>query len=410
MKKKKKEKLIKYEIEWITGRKFSKKSYRYLYTLAANENVIRAAYRRMKKGKTKRKDVQNIENNLSEWVKKIQEIILNTKPSGWKVESPEKKFSPVNHYPRIIQESGKTRVIYVPDVVELWIQHIIVLVLEPVICRSSYEHSYSSFPRRGSLRGKQAISRWIKSGNGVRNFAQCDIRHFYDHVKWKTVREKLEKRIHDRFFLHLMDVCMTHYPNRLPLGFYLSQWMANFLLQELDHDIKQKLGVSHYVRYMDNFTMADSSKKKLHEAILYIKRWLGKRGLKIKGDWQVFRFDYTKKNGKKTGRRVSAMGWLFYRNRTVMRKHIMIHVAHTARKLGRKKLNGKKYPLSLCRKLISLMGWVKHSDTYEFYLMYIKTYVDIGKIKHIISEQKKKEIREGRKRERMEKGIVQCVS
>lgn len=401
----KKEKKI-FDIETITGKWKKKKSYRYLYKMACNKEVIRMAYKRMCKGKTKRFEIMEIEKDFEPWVDKIQKIIINTKPKGWTVDRPELCFYPKEHFPKIIKECGKCRVIYVPDTIELWIQHIIVLILEPIICRSSYEHSYSSFPGRGALKGKQALCRWIKSGKGIRNFAQCDIRHFYDHVKYKIVRKKLEKKVHDRLFMHMIDVCMTHFPNRLPLGFYLSQWLANFMFEELDHDIKQNLGISHYVRYMDNFTMADNSKKNLHKAIAYIKQWLGRHRLKLKGDWQVFRFDYTKKSGEKTGRRVSAMGWLFYRNRTVVRKHIMLHVVRASAHIGRLQAAGKKYPESLCRRILSLMGWIKHSDTYLCYLMHIKPNVSIRKLKKIIS----KIDRRNNKGAGMESGTMCCAA
>ena len=67
------------------------------------------------------------EENLDTWVKKIQEIILNTKPDGWQTD-PQKRFKPVKHNPVIIKEFGKTRVVYVPTMVELWIQHVIVMI------------------------------------------------------------------------------------------------------------------------------------------------------------------------------------------------------------------------------------------------------------------------------------------
>ena len=70
--------------------------------------------------------------------------------------------------------------------------------------------------------------------------------------------------------MYLIDVCLTWFPDKLPLGFYLSQWLANFLLQELDFLIKCKLKIAHFIRYMDNFTMADDNKKKLHMAIIFI--------------------------------------------------------------------------------------------------------------------------------------------
>lgn len=364
---------FKYDIEKETGIPWKKKkSYRYLYTLACQKGVILRAFKRMKRGKSDRKDIQMVEEDLDGWVEKIQKIIQNTKPAGWKVENPELEFKPPKHNPVIIKEAGKTRVIYVPTMVELWIQHVIVLILEPIIQGSSYHHSYSSFPKRGSHRGMKAMKRWIQSGKGIRNFAQCDIRHFYDHAKYKFIRPKLLKRIKDALFMYLIDVCLTWFPDKLPLGFYLSQWLANFLLQELDFLIKCKLKIAHFIRYMDNFTMADDNKKKLHMAIIFIKQWLGKIRLKMKGDWQVFRFEYIKKNGRRTGREVSAMGWLFYRNRVIIRKHTLIHIARIARKLNKKKMEKKKYPLRLCKGFISLMGWITHSDTYEWYLMYIK--------------------------------------
>lgn len=211
--------ILKYDIEKVTGIPWKKKkSYRYLYRLACREDVIKKAFKRMRKGKTKRKDFQMAEENLDAWVKKIQEIILNTKPDGWQTD-PQKRFKPVKHNPVIIKEFGKTRVVYVPTMVELWIQHVIVMILEPIIARSSYPMSFSSFPGRGSLKGQRAIRRWIESGKGIRNFAQADIRHFYSHIQYKIVRKKLERRVKDNFFLHLIDVCMTYFPKEMPLGF-----------------------------------------------------------------------------------------------------------------------------------------------------------------------------------------------
>ena len=378
--------ILKYDIEKVTGIPWKKKkSYRYLYRLACREDVIKKAFKRMRKGKTKRKDFQMAEENLDAWVKKIQEIILNTKPDGWQTD-PQKRFKPVKHNPVIIKEFGKTRVVYVPTMVELWIQHVIVMILEPIIAGSSYPMSFSSFPGRGSLKGQRAIRRWIESGKGIRNFAQADIRHFYSHIQYKIVRKKLERRVKDNFFLHLIDVCMTYFPKEMPLGFYLSQWLANFMLQELDYDIKCKLKIAHHVRYMDNYTLADDNKKKLHQALLYIRQVLGKMRLRMKSDWQVFRFEYTKKNGKKTGRCVSAMGWLFYRSKVLIRKRILLHVERIARKLHKKEENGQRFPLGLCRGFVSLLGWITHSETYDWYLIHIKELVNVRKIKRIISK------------------------
>ena len=138
-------------------------------------------------------------------------MLINTKPKGWHVEHPELAFKPKMHKPITIREAGKTRTIYVPSVVEQWVHHIIILILEPILRGSAYAHTYASFPKRGSHKGKKAISRWIHRGKGIRNHAVCDIRHFYDHVRYSIVRKKLQKRVHDNFFLHLIDVSMRQF-------------------------------------------------------------------------------------------------------------------------------------------------------------------------------------------------------
>lgn len=396
-----------YEIEKVTGIKWVKKrSYRYLYQLACRKDVIRAAFFKMKRKKSKRKDIQMAEADLDNWVEKIRQIIVNTKPKDWNVEHPELAFKPPRHNPVRVKERGKFRLIYVPTMVELWIQHVIVLVLEPIIYGSSYAHSYSSFPNRGGLKGKRALSRWIRSGKGIRNFAQCDIRHFYGHIRLKVILQKLSKRVHDRLFLHLIAVCLTHFQRQIPLGFYLSQWFANFILQDLDNGLKNDMKAAHVIRYLDNITISDNSKKKLHACIAYVKRYLGKIGLRIKRDWQVFRFEYVKKNGKITGRPVSAMGWMFHRDRTTLRKNNIIHLSRVARKLHRCKEEKKRFPLKTCRSFASLMGWVKHSDVYDWYLEHVKPLVRYKTIKKIISKHDKEEA----KNARMEKRAVPCAA
>jgi len=46
------------------------------------------------------------------------------------------------------------------------------------------------------------------------------------------------------------------------------------------------------------------------------------------------------------------------------------------------------------------MGWFKYTNSHDCYLLYIKPYVNIGKLKKIISKLDKEE----RRNDRMEKG------
>ena len=74
------------------------------------------------------------------------------------------------------------------------------------------------------------------------------------------------------------------------IGAYFSQWFANTTLQPLDHALRERgPEVTHYLRYMDNFTLYARSKRQLDRAIKMIEDWLRAHDLTIKGDWQKFR-------------------------------------------------------------------------------------------------------------------------
>lgn len=79
----------------------------------------------------------------------------------------------------------------------------------------------------------------------------------------------------------------------VPLGYFTSQWFGNFYLKALDHYIKEELHAEHYMRYMDDMVILGKSKKKLHKIHAAIETYLNDNlDLEIKGDWQVFRFEY----------------------------------------------------------------------------------------------------------------------
>lgn len=62
------------------------------------------------------------------------------------------------------------------------------------------------------------------------------------------------------------------------------------MLQPLDHLIRESgLKISHYLRYMDNFTIYARSKRALDKVIRLIDGWLREHGMELNGNWQKFR-------------------------------------------------------------------------------------------------------------------------
>lgn len=139
--------------------------------------------------------------------------------------------------------------------------------------------------------------------------------------KWRDINEPL----------WLCDAIMEY---GVLIGAFFSAWFLHLTLQPLDLMIHQKqYGVSHYLRQMDNFTIFGSNKRKLRKLLEDIKKWLAEIGMKIKGNWQIFRVGFTpkverahqalpkKKQRHRRPRLPSALGYRFGHGYTILRKH-----------------------------------------------------------------------------------------
>lgn len=353
------------------------KTYKYLYQKMLDEDIILQAYRKLRKGKTKRTEIKYIDNHLDEEIQKMKAMLENSKPC--EVEHPELAFKPVYHKPKIIKEHGKERTIYMPEIREQWVHHIIILVLEPTVLSTAHPNACGSYPNRGAHYGKRIIEKWMRDCRSTQYFAKIDIRHFYDSINHKVLFRELENHIKDDWFLHVVKLCLSQFKKGLPLGFYISQWLANYMLEPLDKMVANSN--EKYIRYMDDMVFFDQSVKQLKTMVNNISSMLGNRFyLKLKGNFQVTRFSF-----KKAGRPLDFMGFVFYRNKTIMRKQIMLNATRLAKKIYKVKQKGYRIYKRWISGLLSYIGWFSHTDSYNCYLKYIKPYLGIGNLKRIIS-------------------------
>ena len=383
------------------------KEYKYLYQQMLKDDVIRKAYKKLRKGKTKRKEIQYIDAHLDDEVQKTYDMILNTKPEGVDVPHPELAYKPKKRTPKIIFEHGKRRKIYMPEIHEQWLHHIIVLVLEPIITATAYPCSCGSFPKRGAHYGKRQIERWLlHDPKRTRCFAKMDIRHFYDSIRLKILMKELAIRIKDDWFLYIIGLCLQGFNKGIPLGFYISQWLANYLLEPLDRLITEVLGLPKLQRYMDDIVIFASSKKVLQRAIVEIRKMLGQRfRLKLKHNYQVCKF-YYEKGKRKIGRALDFMGFIFYRTKTLIRKNIMLSATRLAKKMERSKEANRGYFHRHIEAMLSYMGWFTCTDTYDCYQSRIKPYIHVGRLKKIISKIKRSQNHEGMDQGKMLRGAA----
>lgn len=364
------------------------KSYNHLYEEVISEKNRLEAVRLAKHSRRIKKAVRKTGKTDEEIAKEAEKWIINFKND---------KHTPIAIHDGITQ---KERIIVVPTMRELIVQHALINVLKPIFMKGMYQHSYASLPKRGAHAGKKVIEKWIRNdGKNCKYCLKMDIRHFFDSVPHDILKERIVKIIHDekilKILLDIVDVTETG----LPLGFYTSQWLSNWYLTPLDHYIKQKLKARHYMRYMDDMVIFDSNKRKLHRIRKGIDEYLRKElGLELKDDWQVFRFSYIK-NGKEYGRDLDYMGFRFHRNRTTLRRSIMLKASRKAKRISKK----EKPSIYEARQMLSYLGWVNTTDTYGFYLKHIKPHVEFQKLKRRLSIAARRKKKNGMETGRIKK-------
>ena len=146
----------------------------------------------------------------------------------------------------------------------------------------------------------------------------------------------------------------------IPIGSYLSQFLANFYLSYFDHWLKEDKKMKYVVRYMDDIVVLHKSKEALHtlkrEMDIYL--WTNLK-LKIKNNWQVFPVE---------SRGVDFVGFRQFHDFCLLRKR-------TAKAFKRKMRNiAKKKEISYSEycTINSYSGWLKLCDGYRFRQKYLK--------------------------------------
>lgn len=141
-------------------------------------------------------------------------------------------------------------------------------------------HCCGSIRGWGTKRGKEAVERWMeKDLKGIKYEFSGDVYHFYNSLKPDMAR--IRQRFKDR---RVLDLIWRIVKAGVLIGAYPSPWFANTVLQPLDQLIRQSGLCAHYVRYMDNLTATGLKKLRF-----VVEEWLNGHGLRLKGDWQIFK-------------------------------------------------------------------------------------------------------------------------
>lgn len=293
------------------------------------ENLI-VADGKAQKGKSKNYGVLTHNKNKESNIMKLH-TMLNDKTYRTSEYDIFKVYEP--------KEREVYRLPYFPDRIT---HHAIMNVLEPVFVSVFTADTYSCIKGRGIHKASFAVRKALRNESETTYCLKLDIKKFYPSVDHDILKSLLRKKFKDKDLLWLLDEIIDSAAG-IPIGNYLSQYLANFYLTYFDHWIKEEKQVKYYFRYADDLVILSGSKEYLHQLLKEIEYYLSnKLELTVKDNWQVFPVK---------SRGIDFVGYKHFHSHTLLRKSIKKRFARMLKRNPR------------CESIASYKGWLKHCNS-----------------------------------------------
>lgn len=326
------------------------KRYGNLFEKITNLDNILLAHKRARRDKSHYKEVKMVDKNPEFYARQIKNELEN---ESYKVG--EYKYSRIN-------DKGKERELmklpYYPDRIIQWA---IMLQVEPIFIKQMIDQTCASIPSRGIHSAYHFIQKYVEDKNESKYCLKLDIRHFYQSIDQNILKGMLKGIFKDQKLLRLLFKIVDSYPENkgIPIGSYLSQYLGNIYLKELDHFIKENLHCKRYVRYMDDMVILGSSKEQLHIIRHEIEKYLNQNlHLELKNNYQIFP-TFT--------RGIDFVGYRFFGEYTLLRKGTCKRFKKAMRKLTDKKELDFRDRCTF----YSYKGWLDYCDSYRLKSKYM---------------------------------------
>lgn len=241
------------------------------------------------------------------------------------------------------------------------------LQIEPTFNQVFTDFTCASLPNRGIRRARELTTKYLKDEPGTQYCFKMDVHHFYPSIDHDILKRLLRKKFKDRDLLALLDVIIdSHPPKGVPIGSYLSQYLANFYLSYFDHWLKETLHLKYVVRYMDDLTIYHHSKVVLHWVVRQVMKYLETLKLTVKKNWQVF---------PTSTRGVDFIGYRFFHGFILLRKKTCNRMKRAMILIRAKWESGKRICYREWCQINSYKGWLKWCDSFRLFTKYIKPLV-----------------------------------
>lgn len=246
------------------------KTYKNIYPQIISLKNIIPAWKKARKGKTKKNYVKEFEKKLTFNLKSLHNELKNQTYQP----KPMKTF---------ILRDPKTRKISRSAFRDRIVHHALVRVIEPIFDKTFIYDSCANRTGKGTLSALKRFEEFQrKITDNLSKEAFClkaDIKHYFQEMNKKILLEIINRKIKDEKTINLIKSISDNFEGDkgMPLGNLTSQFFANVYLNELDQFVKHELKAEYYIRYVDDFVILHKSKSQLEVWKIAIEDFLKKK-------------------------------------------------------------------------------------------------------------------------------------
>jgi retron-type reverse transcriptase len=301
-----------------------------IYNKLISIENLRRADKNARKGKGYQYGIKLFDRNADTNLLLLHESLLN------------KTYRTSQYTTKTVYEPKERLVYRLPYYPDRIVHHAVMILLEPVFVSTFTTDTYSCIKKKGISAAVNAVKKALTDVENTTYCLKIDVKKFYPSIDHDILKALLRKKFKDNDLLDLLDEIIDSAPG-LPIGNYLSQYLANFYLTYFDHWIKEVKKVKYYFRYADDMVILSGNKAELHILLSEMNVYLAQElKLTVKQNYQVFQVE---------ARGIDFLGFVFRHNYIRMRKSIKKRFCKAVKqRKNRQSISG-------------FLGWAKPANT-----------------------------------------------
>lgn len=314
----------------------------------ADWDNLMMAYKKARKGKTRRHEVAEFHAKLFENIAALQcELITGEYRMG--------------EYRSFVVFEPKRREILAAPFRDRVVQHAILNQLESLWNKQMIDDTFACRKGKGTHAGADRIQRWLRDMSSSMPLndvwvVKTDYSKYFASLLHSELKRIIRRKIECAGTLALLDgiIDSTSGNVGIPVGNLTSQWLANLYGNEIDQYVKRDLRVKRYLRYMDDIVAIFHSRS---AAMQYLSR------LEAASVSMGLKFSHSSVQRASFG--VNMLGYRIWPTHRLLRKRSIVKMRRDIKGIRRKILTGQASAFRLQYRLSAWVALAKWADAHR---------------------------------------------